>query len=211
MSKFKVGDKVRLIPGGNIKHPHTPEFNVDLSRIYEVSAVDAVGGLSLFGHPRGGHAPDRFELVESPDEELQRLVDKANEGLKALRSLKPHVNDLIYVNKLGTLVDVGPHGLFNSDGPLHYQELLIKPKPKFEPFTTSNGWNVHVASDRLHIGCKNFPLNGFKAELHELLEKNRAYACDRNLQATYAGVKYMEHTLPWADAEKIYEQLKRLE
>ena len=207
MSKFKVGDRVRCISPGRGN-------GVERDVVYTVTAQGELSGDSIKVNNGGGSILSfRFELVREETSELEQLVAKANEGLKAHAIIRQkYAGEVSITFESG---DVISGDIEKIDFALEFQ---IKPKPAFAPFTTSNGWNVKLSSNVLQIGCRVFRADTFRSMLADLIDRNASvYGMNcGNVKASKLGVVYTagdrissEETLPWADAEKIYEALKK--
>jgi hypothetical protein len=151
----------------------------------------------------------KFCNLEEDNEvsELEQLVATANEGQKAIRRLMTTQYGLQVSVTLEDEYVVPPD--VNPSVGTEYR-FAIKPIPKLEPFTTSNGWIVELKDDRLYIGCTSFlardvlhTLRSFTAgDCHLELRGHR-------LSASRYGVVTSFGRLKWADADRILEELEK--
>jgi hypothetical protein len=209
--KFKVGDKVRY------KEEHHPR--VPYGSIHRVIKVEdrkqSVDSYWIYVDTYGEEysmSPSSFEKVTTDD--VSSLIDKANEGLKALAELVKR--DDVEVSRVADPSDyIGIHTSTLSstlvDNNKRARTVRLKPKPAFEPFTTSNGWDVKLEGETLHIGCKKFNKGAVNLGFTKLLKGSEHSWNDdfTEFTATRNGIKYNENVLPWADAERILEALKK--
>lgn len=190
MSNFKVGDKVRCLDT-------LSACGLYLGRVYEVQDISILE--REIKVDERWHMWSRFELVEPTKDELQELVDKANEGLRARQLIQDKYqaqvqvrttlqNDFIALNEHYTL------------------EYRIKPTPKFEPFAIGEDWIVSLDGDSLWVGCKKFPIATAKHQLDALLNQNvnQTASCTASRQ----GINHLGHFITWLDAEFIYNAIK---
>src|SRR5690606_25592464 len=134
--KFKVGDKVRCINSFRCINSVGDWFIYE-NAIYEIEAIH--GDYLYFKNIPSAYLKTRFELVEESDP-LQELVDKANEGLKALQEIqKQYPGEIEYKEFRSREKDRFNFILriYENDWPV---KLRIKTKKTFKPFTTSSGW-----------------------------------------------------------------------
>lgn len=216
---FKVGDRVRCVEAGYI----WTDFTV--GKIYEVTRY---GGSNCYHKPvvaddlgkpwlinNNSKLNQMFELAErtdtSPNEEaeLEALVRKANEGAEAIQEIQKR-----YHARVEWKWDDEEYywrELSERASRLHFR---VKPPtvPKFEPFTTSNGWRVELKGDTLHIGCRSYEAGSLKHVLKCLLDgEYRCYVAqiESPFYATRYGIEHSEEVLPWEDAQAILNELER--
>ena len=223
MTKFKVGDRVRAV-ADNARNSY-----VNKGDIGKVTSIHGVRGTYYnveFDVPRGSAQrrqwhmlEEDIELLETP---LEDLLAKANEGLRALAELRDKHRDSVETfdvnrnekpaaERIGTDIFTAMREHLASgyfDGRF---ALRVKPKPAFEPFDTSNGWRVGLEGDKLHIGCQSFDAKEFSEAVNYLCYGDSpAFECTFGiLKSTRRGITYDKHILPWPDAERILEALKK--
>lgn len=218
MSKFKVGDKVRVKAGVTTC---SQRFAGQIVTVTET--FDGLGWCKV-NDIFGGVYNDELEAVTITDvadnapasDPLEDLVRKANEGSKALAELARR-NDLemsAYDRKNEFVPFDSSRCALDYHGAA--RTLRLKPKaPAFEAFETSNGWRVEMKDGMLKIGCKSIEASDAARVARELLELENSSAVLKNIgnyncvRSVKAGLKHNEHTLPWADAERILEALKK--
>lgn len=196
MNKFKPGDKVRC------KVDYCGQFTKD--KIYTIREF-CENWCSVVKDDLGkenGFSDCHFELVR---DSLDELIKTANAGLEALETLRQNYADKIELSyRSGQIKPVNI-----NDGNL--QSVQLKQK-SLTPFTTSNGWEVKLEGDNLHIGCKKFNAYRIKEVLRSLNDNGERYEVEKNsFRAAKSGIKFESHVLPWTDAEKILTELKKLE
>jgi hypothetical protein len=192
MSKFKVGDKVRVIQKGHRQFGQVASIvKDDKSNCYQYS-LD-VPNSDVFG--------DReLELVTSDESELERLVRVANEGLDAMATLKYDYSNKVQWHT-GTMYD--PH-LFPS-------RIQIKSKPKFEPFVVGSGWTVKLEGETLHVGCQQFDSKRARGMLSFLLNNGKSWSYgNTDYHSCRKGISNGRgDILEWSDADKILAALQQ--
>jgi hypothetical protein len=193
MTKFKVGDRVRAL--------NTSECGAyTKGNLY---VVKALGGslkteIDDLGSTSNGWGYQNFELIQ--EDSLESLIKRANEGYEAEHQLRLKYNDKVEWNNGVPLM-----------GGRCLSRLQIK-KPKFEPFTTSNGWKVIEKGSGLYVGCRRFDPAPLKSLLIDFIDRD-AHSCgldDYRYEATRKGIYDGSNLLLWPDAERIYEQLKKV-
>ncbi len=206
MSRFKVGDKIRCIRG--------TDGYLTVGKIYEVIDKPMYNSQTTVAIAFCDEAADwsawdanRFELVEDP---TQTLIDKANEGLKALAELAKRkdieISGVVYPKEFLQLNDsIIVSNILDKDQ--RARTVRLEPKPAFEPFTTSEGWLVKLEGNKLQVGCFEFEAENAKDALVVLVEKVQAQF--RDFVATRTGIAHSGKKLNWADAERILEALKK--
>lgn len=206
MNKFKVGDKVRRMH----QNADDPKFGMYAGMTYVVREVTRHNDIYVEG-VEGMWQRRFFELVEESKSELQELVDKANEGLRALNCLYNVHKNKIEINGVHTTD-------FKSLPYLEYAQSMriIRIKSQiFKLYNTSNGYEVKVDGNKLYIGCQGFPLKWFTIKLGKMIapdsDVHGVEIGEIKLVACRKGISSSGHTITWADAEKIYQVLLNLE
>lgn len=218
---FKVGDRVQCIDGT------LPSTTIFVIRNVDTTVKNPNKHILHFEKPdesASGYWAERFKLVEPEHQtDLQELVDRANDGLAAMITLKTRHRDNV---ETFSTVDSKPAAC-NSDksgnildalsshfggGYLHGTwKLRVKPKATFEPFFTSkNNWLVKLQDDSLQVGCKKFDVSEFKLMLAALVQRNATDDQRRKnglFSSSKLGIIHHQHILYWEDAEKILKAL----
>jgi hypothetical protein len=203
MSKFKEGDRVRyIVEGDNILFGE--EGVVEMVRYYEGSTSLTVRFPSK-DRPWGLGA-EEVELVAAAESELERLVRVANEGTVASKEI-----DAKYANQVEEITEETDKSVFIS----------YRIKPIFEPFNVGPGvsgklgeskWRVKLEGDRLHIGCRNFPVSWLKNALTALCRNPNTNSCTigtHTIVASRGGVSSVGETISWEAADKILAALEK--
>lgn len=202
-TKFKVGDRVRCIDAtnscGRLKE----------TEIYMVAEVQE--SFIRLKNIENWFDPTRFEKSETQKQpsELEQLVATANAGLAAYYELYQNHRGEIEIESFLIQCRWEPICSNHNIG-AKLRTLRIKPKPKFEPYIIdSTGWQVELDDENtIHLGCQSFNVTWLKQGLQALIDRN--YSRYESLHATRSGVTRDEKTLPWADAEELYNKLKEL-
>lgn len=210
MSKFKVGDIVRVKVAGKSKA--SVNFFGQTSKVIKTYSHGAVK-LELETED-GGFWDDELELVESSESELESLVQKANEASKIFDRFRTEFYDQIEIKSN----DYPNWSKQTYNRNLNY-EYRIKEKPKFEPFhigkVDANGkglWEVSLKDNKVVIGCQKFPVSTLKTALTNLCKENFVddFLLASTIQARRNGVSWSGHFISWEDAEKILTALEKL-
>lgn len=139
--------------------------------------------------------------------ELEKLVNRVNDGQKAFKILNNKYGDRLEIRGTGSKTYCKEW--------IEYQpidssyELRVR-APKFDGFITScfNRWPVELALGVLHIGCQTFNAKAVKSVLQEFetgLCTQAAYT------ATIAGIKETcsGRVLSWQDCDKLLKELRK--
>lgn len=209
-TKFKSGDKIRAIPG---RERWTGANTRD--KTLEVTRCDEDGFfLALIpgeSEPYGGNC-DNWELVDAEigekhgEEYFQKLVDKANEGLEALKSLT-------VIAYAGRLMRDGV--TLNGIPPVYSQKFSLKP-PKIELSTKILGYPVAIEEGHLRVGCTGFEFSApavFLEMLNNLaVGKESSWgtltATRFGLKHSYTSEKY--RVVPWGEVDELRDELLKL-
>jgi hypothetical protein len=220
-TKFKVGDRVKCIDPGSylygyvgtiekISDNKVPKYRVEF-RDYNLPVTFSELNLELF----------RGESEQKANEsELERLVRVANEGRIALNELKAKYRNAV----------VFDDGVPLDGFKLSERNLVVKPKPTFEPFYVGpeykkcsdlshtdsclgdSAWKVELKGDVLHVGCREFNAYYAKRALQSLLkDEDTSYTTSGiEVMATRSGIGLRgEGKISWADADRILEALEK--
>jgi hypothetical protein len=184
---------------------------------------------------RGEELEDGWPLIKfallPQNSELEELVKKANEGRKAILKLaKKYPNKVQFDRVMDT-------GILNEERNVFVQHLnkygdfeIIPEKPKFEPFTTKEGWRVALKhkydNDYVAIGCRKnigtgnlgtYAYNAavLKRVFRAIIRKNCNHYTDSEstakFEATKNGIRQNKEILNWDDAERILKQLEEID
>jgi len=220
--RFKVGDRVRTACDGGFGSKYKGQLGTVMAvrkflgkaRMYLIK-LDNIKSTSDLCYIANELEPAPGSAVDLPLEDLssQELVDIANTGIEAARVL-------------GKRQDAEFHNTYHNEWrDLRFRDAIVltsvrlKPKPEFKPYTIkSTGWEVSydIGSNTVKIGCKTLELPLLKAVLKCLLDGDSDYittpehSVPVKFKAVRRGIKYYENTLPWADAEELYEKIKEL-
>lgn len=207
--ELKVGDEVVCIdPNGLLsKGAH-----------YVITRFDKVGVFVFVRNDRGyivGYDRERFAPLPdqtpfSCEDELDRLIRKANEGGDAFEAIIERYQDDVIVGD-----ERGYKLLRHANGFDSSCRFRRKPEPKLpEPWTTSNGYTITITEKTVTIGCLTVKRKTARGILEQILDHKtgKLNMVSIKARATKDGIYSKAHgTLPWPDAEKLYEQLKALE
>lgn len=197
MSKFKVGDRVRLVK---------PKDGLTVGKVYIVEQYGSYGDDPAWNSVRYdngewgqivNHMYNKgyFELVTPAESELERLVRVLNEGDVALR----------------TIIEKYPTQVVDDEGdPMTYYKphTYSIVKPKFEPFTVGNGWSVKLDGETLHVGCQPFIAKFFQKDMQRAV-KGDGSTINYSFIACRDGVKYGINQISWSDADRILAALEK--
>lgn len=204
---FKKGDKVRCL------ETYGSQFTKD--KIYTVA--EAKADFVYVDSDDRGFQYNAWHYSKFEKDELDTLIHKANEGLAAISKLL-HSNE-IQCKAYGNPVSLESlyHRSRGSDFSAFFDKgLKIERKvvPKFEPFTTSNGWEVKLENeDTLWIGCKSFQRRRAFLTLSKFIETSipSLTGIYIDIFGSIGGIKLENHLLPWKDAEEILKRLQAIE
>lgn len=210
MAKFNVGDKVRVRRCSDFDD-HRPHWG----KVYEVSKVSEIETYTLRGAEGSAFWEHHIELAVQPSE-LEQLVATVNAGRRAMDKLVvDYADQIIYVDEK-RIEDSYVIESKNGIGATHVigSEIQIKRRPPFEPFTVGQGWRVElVGTDRVRVGCQEFPIKQLKSCLEDLCNDNcmGSGMSEVQLSASRAGASYRNHLISWEDADRLLAALKKVE
>jgi hypothetical protein len=145
-TRFKVGDKVRRV-------------NKVLTGV--VTEISPSGKMRIQNDRTGGMLVGYNLSGWEPVDEFQELLDKANEGVKAMNKLnREHKGKVVFFPE-GAGSATSLERIMNSSVPAFFNDGIDVFKhdltPKLEPFTVgAAAWGVELRGGKLHIGCKSF-------------------------------------------------------
>lgn len=201
MSKFKVGDKVKVTHkisssarelNGKICTINTIE-TIDRSTVYATLKEEP-----SFNCKKAGVWLDEIELVTNS---LEELVKKANDGYEALEELSKYKDQIEFTSFSG------PNNLYGSMVHICKYKLRIKQK-SFEPFKVGQKWEVSLQGDRIEIGCKSFNCQQLLDTLDCVNNPNKTNTY-YDMRGCRTGIKYAGHEISWEDSDKIIEALNK--
>lgn len=213
--EFKVGDRVRRTKGDNNGfHPGQTGVIVGITWGYDV-LVDNTDKVSKANDPKF------LELVETKDE-LDQLIEDVNNGKKSLHKIATkYWGEVQYVIG-GKVESFGPPDSYKN---VEIRLERIPSKPRFTPFTTSNGWRVFVSNDYnfVQIGCQCFNRKDFlKALVETYVHRNISHPLrefDNNKNSTgnfifllfNGDLVWRGHVLKQDDAKRLLQELEKLD
>ena len=204
--KYLEGDEVRITDknGSDASVGDMGTITEAKDGIYTVKVNRWVGSKKLF------FTDSHLELVkrkqQPKDKLIQELIDRANEGRKALEGLFEIMPDQVQIKS------EQDENIWKPLKSLKKLEYRIKENKPVETYKTSEGWLVEYRPDRqeIRVGCKIFIAAYLRNHLRDLIKNN----LDRSgvLIATKAGIKCGPNMLSWEESEKLYEYvIKNLE
>jgi hypothetical protein len=216
----RVGMKVRVRMGEGHREEGGPRLLEGAT--YTVARLpDSYGHLHLEEketHDVFGWNRSRFDVAEEQDD-LDRLIEEANAGLAAIKTIFEEHGGERYFEWDGPNACGPQYKLVYPNGVRHISrvfKVLPASTIKFQDFTTSNGWEVSLRSDGgLKLGCRTFTALAFFNGLHHVLHKINGDMRNRVILLGHKDGVYQEacphDVLPWDDAERLYEELKKVE
>lgn len=213
MSKFKVGDRVRAIPGKEVMDPY---YTINPGEHTVTDMVPySLGGpnVALTGHKRGAcFCPSRLELVSEAKSELEQLVETANAGLEATATIRQK-----YLDQVERIAENDPSWKLMSNVKFNFaKQYRIKPKPVFTPYKMKDeGYEVVLVElgTMIKIGCAAFEIKELQAALRALvINSESSYFMNRGegYLASKTGIQHERGKISWASAEELYEKIKDL-
>jgi hypothetical protein len=215
VKKFKAGDKVRFIRDiSDISFGFGKIYNCVGFTHYDYSGAGCVSVEKDDQGRPNGWSGEYFEVVNEI-ETVEGVVNKLNEYRKFVREVFS-----IYANQIERRENTDSAWTNASDVSVSKHEYRVKPTPTMVPWKTSNGWEVYLTNDftnstksrNIRIGCQEFDVKRLRDTLESLIESNSTSSTFDHLRlsATRKGVYWKEYTLPWADADLLLKELKKL-
>lgn len=220
MSKFKVGDKVKVVKRHNYFDDSEHLYNSGTVTRVDTALTPALCEVELINGDVVRFAEYQLEHVTEKSE-LENLVDQVNKGKAALRKIResyPNKTQFRIGSTIAFVVKAVP-----TDGSSAVLEIIPEPeKPKFEPFITVNGLvTVSMSRDLSEVQfryrdgslfCKSYPTRDVIDGLMNLLrhEGSQYLAGEFAAHVTRVGIKILFMTLSWEDAEKLLQALEEL-
>ncbi len=195
--KFKVGDRVRKIKG--LFAPYTGTVTI-VTETGISGLLDA--GQTLKG--TFGDSSDSFELIISnPQYELEQLVETANKGDAAHKTLKAKYRGRFEVRYGLKWEQPSPDSEYSEE------VRIIPEKPKFEEYTLGM-WTVKMVDNMLHIGCKKYKTKEMLLALSGLVHSvSSGYTGEFRLDALRDGVVSEGRIITWVQAEELLAKLEK--
>lgn len=201
---FKVGDKVRAINTNAVA-----SYVID--EICTVKSRESATQMTLIrpnGQKYSGAVDANWTLVEESMSELEQLVKKANEGNEARVILFNKYDNEIEIDKE---VYRGEPAALNK-ALISIDNLRIKPKPFFKPFTVGSSWLVKLEGRNVSVGCKNFTDSVLMTALDDMCKNSK---CEQTVHGYKLSAKRTgiildgQFEISWADAERIVAALEK--
>lgn len=149
--------------------------------------------------------------------ELQRLLDAANEGRKAMQELhKKYANKVEYPTGRRMAAVTHSRSLESIYAPLR----LAKEPESFEinyiersglrPDTSPKQATVTIDGEKVMIGCQRFRLHKLVSALDKLLHRGEfeVHSLPSSAHASFTGPVYVGYCISWDTAKMLFEKLK---
>lgn len=167
--------------------------------------------LSVRNGNEANWAHECFEPVKHVTNEVEILINEANVGRRALDRLFEICPEKMEIKNATQGTE------WRALKTIQHITYRLKPRVLVPSWTTSTGWRVTYAdpsrsvdNKAVTIGCKQFDQQALLKDLIQILDNNRAHGKEYSLIPTRKGVRFEDHILLWADAERILSELKVL-
>lgn len=226
--KFKVGDKVEVIPGQEIREMR---WKLEGGRIYTVRTVcdDPDGRPSFtlksdfplinntsYNTDVMTYEQDRFRLVQSKTQsvpninELDALILQCNQSKQALKIIAEKYPNQVTVKKSGTF----DGKLIGDDG--EWQLVELSRKKEF-PLSSLNGmegdnaknWQISVSESCIDIGCNRFVVKNLIEDLKRLFSgMTPRHIENAQMVAGRYGLHLNNYFVIWEQVDQLYLALE---